>query len=79
MTKFDYDMYKAYKEFDKKTDTTARYGVNALELLLIAFIVLKLCKVITWSWWWVLSPIWIPLGLYLAIILVVIIIDRITR
>ena len=26
-------------------------------LLTIAFIVLKLCNVITWSWWLVLSPI----------------------
>ena len=30
-------------------------------LLLVAFIVLKLCKVITWSWWWVLAPAWIPI------------------
>ena len=30
-------------------------------LLTIAFIVLKLCNVITWSWWWVLSPLWIPI------------------
>ena len=28
-------------------------------LLTIVFIVLKLTKVITWSWWWVLSPLWI--------------------
>lgn len=27
--------------------------------LTIVFVVLKLCKVINWSWWWVLSPIWI--------------------
>ncbi|HYZ52694.1 MAG TPA: hypothetical protein VE733_04185 [Streptosporangiaceae bacterium] len=25
----------------------------------IALIVLKLTGVITWSWWWVLSPMWI--------------------
>ena len=25
-------------------------------LLTIAFIVLKLCNVIAWSWWWVFSP-----------------------
>jgi hypothetical protein len=24
----------------------------------MAFIVLKLAGVITWSWWWVLSPLW---------------------
>lgn len=34
-----------------------------LSTLLIVFIVLKLCKVITWSWMWVLSPFWIPLVL----------------
>lgn len=32
-------------------------------LLTIAFIVLKLCNVITWSWWWVLAPIWIPVAI----------------
>lgn len=32
-------------------------------LLLIAFIVLKLCNVINWSWWLVLSPAWIKAGL----------------
>ena len=36
-------------------------------LLTIAFIVLKLCHVIEWSWLWVLSPIWIPLALVLVI------------
>lgn len=33
-------------------------GISFLGLLAIVFIVLKLCKVIEWSWWWVLSPIW---------------------
>ena len=28
-------------------------------ILTIVFIVLKLTKVIAWSWWWVLSPLWI--------------------
>jgi hypothetical protein len=28
-------------------------------LLIILFICLKLCNVIKWSWWWVLSPLWI--------------------
>ena len=34
-------------------------GIGFVGLLTIVFIVLKLCEVITWSWWWVLSPIWI--------------------
>jgi hypothetical protein len=28
-------------------------------VLTIVFIILKLAKVIDWSWWWVVSPIWI--------------------
>ena len=34
-------------------------GIGIGGLLLVAFIVLKLCGQITWSWVWVLSPIWI--------------------
>jgi hypothetical protein len=45
-------------------------GIGFVGLLTITFIVLKLCKVIAWSWWWVLSPIWIVGGLALIIILI---------
>lgn len=31
-------------------------------LLTVLFVALKLTHVISWSWWWVLSPIWISLG-----------------
>lgn len=34
-------------------------GGSFTDALTIALIVLKLCGVITWSWWWVLSPLWI--------------------
>ena len=44
-------------------------GIGFLGLLTIAFIVLKLCAVIDWSWWWVLSPTLIPLGFTLLIML----------
>ncbi len=30
-------------------------------LLTLIFITLKLTAVLSWSWWWVLAPIWIPL------------------
>lgn len=38
--------------------------------LLITFIVLKLCGVISWSWWWVLSPLWIPPAAAACLVLV---------
>jgi hypothetical protein len=39
--------------------------------LFLVFLVLKLTKVINWSWWWVTSPIWIPILIALIIIGVV--------
>lgn len=50
-------------------------GIGFVGLLTIAFIVLKLCKVIAWSWLWVLSPIWI----YVAIVIVLAVIVAITE
>jgi hypothetical protein len=43
-------------------------GIGFLGALTIVFIVLKLTGVITWSWWWVLSPIWIPVLIALLVI-----------
>ena len=41
-------------------------GAGFLGLLTIAFIVLKLTNFISWSWWWVLSPIWIGAALWVV-------------
>ena len=49
-------------------------GIGFTGLLTIAFIVLKLLGKITWSWWWVLSPLWISTAIALVIILVVVIV-----
>lgn len=46
-------------------------GIGFAGLLTIVFIVLKLLKVINWSWIWVLSPAWISMVLVIAIIAVV--------
>ena len=35
--------------------------LGACRILLITFIILKLTDNIDWSWWWVTSPLWIPL------------------
>lgn len=44
-------------------------GIGFTGLLAIVFIILKLTKVIDWSWWWVLSPIWIHIAFVLIIFL----------
>lgn len=45
-------------------------GIGVTGLLGVAFVVLKLCHVIEWSWWWVLAPFWIPLCLAIAVLIV---------
>ncbi len=42
-------------------------GLGFFGLLAIVFITLKLTHVISWSWWWVLSPIWIPFPVFALI------------
>lgn len=51
--------------------TSTSSGISFPGLLTIIFITLKLCKVITWSWLWVLSPLWI--GIAFAIFVYIII------
>lgn len=45
--------------------------------LLVAFIILKIIGMITWSWWWVLSPLWIPFAAVVIFLLVVAVIGGI--
>lgn len=45
-------------------------GIGLCGLLTVAFIVLKLCNVIAWSWVWVLAPLWVPAAIALVIIVI---------
>ena len=58
---------------DKETKTC---GVTFTGLLTIAFVVLKLCGVITWSWWWVLAPFWMSIGIAILCVIAALIIER---
>ncbi len=46
-------------------------GLGLLSVLTIIFVVLKLVGVIDWSWWWVLSPTWIVVCLWLLVVICV--------
>lgn len=58
-------------------------GSNLTGVLLILFIVLKLTHNIDWSWWWVLSPLWIPVAMVMALMvltaLIVMIVEAFKR
>ena len=49
------------------TQTNSSNGIGLGTILTVVFIVLKLTDHIDWSWWWVLSPLWIPIVLVLII------------
>ena len=54
---------------ETKYDTSG--GTTFVSMLTVAFIVLKILGKITWSWWWVLSPMWLSFAFALAVLLVV--------
>ena len=60
-------------------EKTTNYSsqINSLEILTLIFITLKLLGKITWSWVWVLSPIWITIGIVIIIVVIMIIIASI--
>lgn len=62
---------------NRNNETTATCGIGFPGLLTLLFIGLKLSHVISWSWLWVLSPLWISFGLFiLTIIIIMIIVTR---
>ena len=50
---------------------------GCLTTVFIVFLILKLCGFINWSWWWVLSPVWVPLSIFIFGVCVVLIFDLI--
>lgn len=55
-------------------------GIGFLGLLTIVFITLKLTGYIAWSWWWVLSPLWIGFAvaftIFAIVFLIAILLDK---
>jgi hypothetical protein len=58
------------------TQNNSSGGIGFTGLLSIAFIVLKLCGVIKWSWFWVLSPLWIPLAFVTIIAIIMVLLEE---
>ena len=51
-------------------------GIGFVGLLTILFIALKLLGKISWSWVWVLSPLWIPVAVSIILIIIAFIFGR---
>lgn len=53
----------------------SKIGIEFTELLTalltVLFVGLKLTNYIDWSWWWVLSPLWISLAIGVVVLIIV--------
>ena len=57
----------------KEQNITA-FNSSILTILFVVFVTLKLTGNIDWSWWWVTSPLWIPLAIALGLLCVIMIV-----
>lgn len=58
-----------HKQNGSSSSSAARSGIGLGGVFLVVFLVMKLAEigvVASWSWWWVTSPLWIPLVLALG-------------
>jgi len=55
-------------------EITVNGGIGFTGLLTIVFIVLKLLGKIDWSWWWVLSPLWISASFVILLVIILLLI-----
>lgn len=44
--------------------------LSFMSIIFIVFLILKLCGVIGWSWWWITCPLWIPAILFTLILII---------
>lgn len=47
-------------------------GVSLPLVVFVVFLILKLTGLISWSWWWVTSPLWIVAGITILFTLIAI-------
>jgi len=51
-------------------------GIGFFSVLFLIFLVLKLTGNITWSWWWVTAPLWVPIALLIIIVITATVISK---
>ena len=63
----------SYDSSSRKS-SSAGGGVGCLTTILIVFVILKLTHLIDWSWWIVLIPLWIELGIFALFLMLIVIV-----
>ena len=63
----------------KESKWYGRHGRNPVVVLTLIFVVLKAAGFISWSWLWVLSPIWLTFLFFTAIFSAILVGGRIAK
>ena len=55
---------------ENNKNITITYSWPIALIVFLAFFVAKIYDKIDWSWWWVFSPLWIPIAIILSILII---------
>lgn len=61
-------MQKQPPKQNKQQKRTGEGLAPMLALMTLAFVLLKATGVVSWSWAWVLSPLWVPIAVLIAVL-----------
>ena len=67
------------KQQQIQTQQTLSWGTPFCFLTTLTFLVLKLCHIIDWNWWWIFAPLWLPIAVSLIVITIFILVVAIAR
>lgn len=56
-----------------KIQSSATSSIGFFSLLALMLIGLKLTRMISWSWWWVLAPLWAPTAILICFTLAIVV------
>ena len=65
--------------YTNEKSVTVLGGIGFLDALFLVFLVLKLAKVINWSWWWVTAPLWGQFALCIVIAIIAVIVFAVIK
>ena len=61
------------------TEKQKNGGLGASTTLFLIFAILKLTDNVTWSWWWVTSPLWLPIVFVIGLAIILLLITSIAK
>ena len=71
--------FKVIMRMENKTKRSGRSGLDPVIALALIFVALKATGFISWSWLWVLSPIWFTFLFFAAVFSAILVGGRIVK